>query len=58
MSRHLTFTSGAGFLAVSCQVAGLSDIAAKVRPYGRRPGRVVSEDEAGAAGGEAAGGGG
>lgn len=53
-----TFTSGASFLAVSCQVAGLSDIAAKVRPSGRRPGRVASEDEAGAPAGEAAGAGG
>jgi hypothetical protein len=53
-----TFTSGASFLAMSCQVAGLSELAAKVRPSGRRPGRVASEDDAGAGSGEAAGGGG
>lgn len=41
-----SFTSGADFLATSCQVAGLIDIAAKVRPSGRRPGRVAAEDGA------------
>jgi hypothetical protein len=41
-----TFTSGADYLAASCQVAGLIDIAAKVRPSGRRPGQVASEDNA------------
>lgn len=52
-----SFTSGAAFLAVSCQVAGLVDIAAKVRPSGRRPGRVEAEDDAGAPAVEPTGGG-
>ncbi len=52
-----SFTSGADFLAVSCQVAGLVDIAAKVRPSGRRPGRVEAEDDAGAPAAEPTGGG-
>jgi hypothetical protein len=52
------FTSGADFLATSCQVAGLIDIAAKVRPSGRRPGRVATEDDAAAPAGEPNGGGG
>jgi len=53
-----SFTQGADYLAASCQVAGMSDIAAKVRPSGRRPGRVESEDDAGAPAAEPAGGGG
>lgn len=56
-----TFAVGAGFLAASCQVAGLSDIAAKVRPSGRRPGQTAAEDESGepsAPSGPGAGGGG
>jgi hypothetical protein len=36
----------------------LMDIAAKVRPSGRRPGRVATEDDAGAPAGEPTGGGG
>jgi hypothetical protein len=56
--NDVTFTSGADFLAVSCQVAGLIDIAARVRPSGRRPGRVATEDDAGAPAAEPAGGGG
>jgi hypothetical protein len=39
-----TFASGASYLAMSCQMAGLAEIAAKVRPSGRRPGRVEVED--------------
>lgn len=50
-----TFTSGASFLAASCQVAGMSDIAAKVRPSGRRPGRVATEDDPGEPAGETKG---
>ena len=53
-----SFTSGAAYLSTSCQVAGLSDIAAKVRPSRYRPGRVEAEDDAGAPAGEPAGGGG
>ncbi len=40
-----TFTSGASFVAASCLVAGLVDIAAKVRPSGRRPGQTVVAEE-------------
>ena len=57
VKNDASFTSGADFLAVSCQVAGLVDIAAKVRPSGRRPGRVEAEDNAGAPAGEPTGGG-
>lgn len=42
------FTAGAGWLAASCSVAGLHDLAAKVRPSGRRPGRTAEEEEEGA----------
>jgi len=49
-----TFSRGAGWLAASCLLAGLDDIAGKVRPSGRRPGRTASTDEEGAAGAAAA----
>jgi hypothetical protein len=42
-----TFTTCAGFVAASCQLAGLPDIAAKVRPSGRRPGQTATEDTEG-----------
>jgi hypothetical protein len=55
MSRYdTTFTTGAGFLAASCQVAGLASIAAKVRPSGRRPGQTAAEDEGEGGGDEGA----
>jgi hypothetical protein len=50
-----TFSRGAGWLAASCLLAGLDDIAGKVRPSGRRPGRTASTDEEGDASGGATG---
>ena len=48
MARNdATFMSGATFLAASCQLAGLADIAAKVRPSGRKPGQTASQDDGG-----------
>jgi hypothetical protein len=38
------FTTGAGWLAASCAVAGLGELAAKLRPSGRKPGRTAEED--------------
>ena len=41
-----SFTTGAGWLAASCTLAGLGDLAAKLRPSGRKPGRTAEEEEA------------
>jgi hypothetical protein len=40
-----TFTRGAALLASLAAAAGLDDLADKVRPSGRRPGRTAAEDE-------------
>ena len=42
-----TFTTCAGFGTASCQLVGLPEIAAKVRPSGRRPGQMATEDNEG-----------
>jgi len=48
MDRNdVTFSRGAEWLSASALVAGLDDIAAKVRPSGRRPGRTATTDEEG-----------
>lgn len=48
-----TFTNAANWLSASCAAAGLSELADKVRPSGRRPGRQKIEDEAEEGAGEA-----
>lgn len=40
-----TFSRGAAVIAALASAAGLEDLAAKVRPSGRRPGRTAAEDE-------------
>lgn len=45
--NDVTFANGAGWLAASCQLAGLADIAAKVRPSGRKPGQTAAEEDGG-----------
>ncbi|KYF83120.1 hypothetical protein BE18_37595 [Sorangium cellulosum] len=40
-----SFGQGAALLAASFTFAGLADLAAKVRPSGRRPGRTAAEED-------------
>src|SRR4051812_39816658 len=42
-----SFSNGAGWLAASCSLGGLEELAGKIRPSGRRPGRTASGDEGG-----------
>lgn len=44
-SNDRTFTRGAGSLTALAAAAGLDELAAKVKPSGRRPGRTALEDE-------------